>query len=87
MTAKDAQTLRLEVMALRRDFEACRQHSCERTDHITALIEAYRAEVAGLGQTAAAIARETKAELTESIMMLRRDVATLMTLLGDKEHA
>jgi hypothetical protein len=87
MTTKDAKTIHGEMLVLRREFEACRQHSRERTDHLTSLIAQYRNEVVGLGQTATDIAAETKKDLTAVIEEVRRDVAALLVLLGQNGHA
>ena len=79
--------LRTELICLRRDFEACRSASCTRYDRVTSMIEAYRAEVVGLGSTAAQIASETKAELKADLHSLRGDIETLLELLGSRGHA
>jgi len=79
--------LRAELICLRNDFEACRSASCTRYDRVTSMIEAYRAEVVGLGNTAAQIASETRQELKADLRSLRDDLETLLSLLGEKGHA
>lgn len=78
--SKDPADLHMELMLLRRDFEACRACSLQRSDHIEELIKALRAEVVGLGKAAEAVARETKAEMMQAIGELR-------DLLGGNGHA
>jgi hypothetical protein len=83
----DGRDVEMELMLLRRDFEACRQHSCEREDRYTKMMQDYRSEVVGLGKTASAVALETKAELAATLAQLRRDLEALFDLLGGNGHA
>jgi hypothetical protein len=80
----DKSDVEMELLLLRRDFEACRQHSCEREDRYTAMMSAYRAEVVRIGDDAATIARETKSALGETLAMLRRDVEALLEILVER---
>ena len=79
--------IKAELVAIRRDFEACRQYSCERADYSTKMMESYRAEVIEMGSRAATIAAETKAEVMQAIERIRGDLEAVISLLGEKGHA